>query len=342
MHPQIISDHPGQCPICGMDLVIKTDYSAPNNSATDQDLSAVRLSPSQQVLADVQTEKLKVKDFSGEKTFNGYVKINEKNFAHIATAVSGKIVNMYVNFEGQYVRSGQPVFEIYSPELLSAQKEYLLALDNYNEVKQSGNNFATEQAQSLLKSTRQRLSFWELTPSQFDNLERTHQVNNTVTNFSKYSGIITKKYVYVGHWATAGEDIYDVADLSTVWVIANVYESDVQYIKSGQTAEIISAFYPDDPVFAKINYIDPVFNPDSRALEVRIDVANKNNKLKPDMYVKVKINTYSAQTLAVPKNAVIRTGDNDFVYVEKEKVFMFPGKFKSAMSKTDIMQLFQV
>ncbi|MFI5144463.1 MAG: efflux RND transporter periplasmic adaptor subunit [Ignavibacteria bacterium] len=326
MHPQIISDHPGQCPICGMDLIIKTnnDGNEKNENPGKVDLTGVKLSPSEQVLANVQTVKVMNKVFSGEKTFNGYVKINEKNFGHLASPVSGRIDKMYVNFEGQYVRKGDPIFEIYSPELVSSQKEYLLALDNYHRVSEGNQSFATGQAESLLKSSRERLSNWEFTQKQFEDIERTKQPVNTITIHARYSGYITKKYVHVGHWAAAGEDIYDVADLSTVWVIANVYESDVRLIKQGQGVEIISAAYPDKPLMAKVNYIDPVFNPDSRTLEVRIDVNNSGDFLKPDMYVKIKINTYAGENLAVPKNAVLRTGEKNYVYVEKEKGVYVP------------------
>lgn len=322
MHPQIVQDRPGQCPICGMDLVKEEEIDQGDQTDHDlggADISTVKLSPSQQVLANVQTERVKTMQFQGEKTFNGYVKINESKFAHISTAVSGKIVKMFVSFEGEVVRKGQKVLEIYSPELVSTQKEYLLALDNFNQVKTSGNRLAIEQAQSLVSSSRERLILWEMTYAQIDELERTRSVKTTTIQYSKYSGIITKKYVHVGHWAMAGEDIFDVADLSSVWVIANIYESDMQYIKNGQTADIYSTAYPDEVMRAKINFINPVFNPESRTLEVRIDVSNKDMKLKPDMYLKVKINTYASQSIGVPKNAVIRTGEHNYVYIEKEK-----------------------
>jgi RND family efflux transporter MFP subunit len=226
---------------------------------------------------------------------------------------------MFLNFEGQTVRKGQPVLEIYSPELVSTQKEYLLALDNFNQVKPSGNRVAIEQAQSLVNSSKERLILWELSLGQIEELEKTRNVKTTSVQYSRYSGVVTKKYVHVGHWAMPGEDIYDVADLSKVWVIANIYESDMQYIKSGQNVDIYSSAYPQDIMRAKINFIDPVFNPESRTMEVRIDVSNKNQMLKPDMYVKVKINTYVTQTIGVPKNSVIRTGERNIVYIEKEK-----------------------
>jgi Cu(I)/Ag(I) efflux system membrane fusion protein len=321
MHPQIISDHPGQCPICGMDLVLKTKAG---NEDSDHDLSnldlnEVKLSPSQQILANVQTEKVKFRQFSGAMDFNGYIKINEKNTAHISTPVMGKIVKMYVNFEGQNVRAGQPVFELYSPDLVSTQKEYILALNNYDRIKQSLNEFATAQAKSLVDASRYRLKQWELTNSQLDEIERTREMMETIKVYSKYSGVITKKYAQDGHWPMAGEIIYDVANLSSVWVMANVYESDVQYIKTGQNVEITSGSYPGEVFNAKINFVEPVFDAQSRTLLVRIDVSNKGGKLKPGMYVKVKINTFFTQNLAVPKNAVLRTGKMDMVYVEKEK-----------------------
>ena len=322
MHPQIVQDRPGACPICGMDLVKESELDgedSKDHDLGDVNVNAVKLSPSQQVLANVQTERVTTMQFQGEKTFNGYVKINESKFAHISTAVSGKIVNMFVNFEGQFVKKGQKVLEIYSPELVATQKEYLLALDNFNRIKTSANLVAIDQAQSLVDASRERLVLWEMTRTQIEELERTRNVRTTTIQYSKFSGIVTKKYVHVGHWAMAGEDIFDIADLSTVWVVASIYESDMQYIKSGQTADILSSAYPNEIMRAKINFIYPVFNPNSRTQEVRIDFSNRDLKLKPDMFVTVKINTYASQSIGVPKNAVIRTGERNIVYIEIEK-----------------------
>lgn len=329
MHPQIISDHPGQCPICGMDLVLKTQAEEKtmleqNVNEETKDLQEVKLSPSQQVLANVQTDVVRTRQFSGEKTFNGYVKVNERNTAKISSAVMGKIVKLYVNFEGQYVSRGQEVMEVYSPDLISAQKEYLLALKNLNQVSVSGNSIATDQAQSLLNSAREKLGRWELSQGEIERLESSQQVMSSVPVYSRYSGVVTKKYANTGEWIMEGGAVADIVDLSSVWVIANIYESDVQYIKSGQTAQITASSYPGEVFVSKINFIDPVFNPDTRTLEVRIDVANKNNKLKPDMFVKIKLNTFASQTLAVPKNSVIRTGEHDIVYIEKEKGIYTP------------------
>lgn len=327
MHPQIVQDHFGQCPICGMDLVLKSQVDIDEKKDLDSSLIGVEhvsLSPSQQVLANVQTEKTKIMQFSGSKTFNGYVKMNEQSFAHISTRAPGKIIKMYANFEGQPVRKDEPVFELYSPELIATQKEFFLALNNYEQVSKSDNEFAIDQANSLVDAAKSKLKLFEMTSNQIEDIEQSREVTNSLTHYSPVSGTITKKYVHVGHWATEGEDIYDVADLSNVWIIANIYESDMQYIKTGQNVEITSEAYPGEVFGAKINFVGPVFNPETRTLEVRIDVSNSGGRLKPDMYVRVMINTFSGQYISVPKSAVIRSGERDIVYVEKEKGIYVP------------------
>ncbi|MEO6695432.1 MAG: efflux RND transporter periplasmic adaptor subunit [Ignavibacteria bacterium] len=329
MHPQIHQDHPGVCPICNMELILKSSNETMEGMASlsdvKKDIGDVILSPSQQVLANVQTEKVTIKEFSSERVFNGYIKIDEKNMRHISTPVSGKIVKMFVNFEGQVVSKGQKVFEMYSPEIFSTEKEYLLALENYENVKNSDYDLVITQAENLLNSTRTRLRLWEVSPQQIEELENTKEVKNYITVYSKYSGIITKKIVHEGHWAVSGEDIYDVADMSTVWVIANIPEADVQNIKISQSAFVTSVSYPGEEFFAKVNFISPLFNPETRTLEVRLDVTNKNFKLKPDMFVKVSIKGGQYQwNIMVPRNAVLRTGKMDMVYIKKENNVFSP------------------
>jgi len=329
MHPHIVSDHPGVCPICNMDLVLKEndeDMKKMESSGNlKSEIGEVVLSPSQQVLANVQTEIVKIKEFRNDMTFNGYIKTDEKNMRHISTPVSGKILRMFVNFEGQLVSKGEPVLEIYSPEILSTQKEYLLALENYERVKNSGYDLVVEQAENLINSTKTRLELWEVTSKQIEVLEKTREVKNYITVYSKYSGVITKKIVHEGHWAAAGEDIYDIVDMSTVWVIAIVAEADVNSIRLGQSALITSVSYPDEAFNAKVNFINPVFNSETRSLEVRLDVANKNYKLKPEMFVKIKINSAQYEwNIVVPRNAVLRTGKMDMVYVKKDRNIFSP------------------
>ncbi|MBN8568047.1 MAG: efflux RND transporter periplasmic adaptor subunit [Ignavibacteria bacterium] len=326
MHPQIISDHPGTCPICGMDLVLK-DMSHSDTTKTSANINDVVLSPSQQVLANLQTQIVEEKTISTDLEFNGYIKYNESAMRHISTPVSGNILKQYITFEGQYVRAGERAFDIYSPEMLSTQKEYLLALSNYQKSLSTNNSIVIEQAQNLLNSTMTRLKLLQLSPNQIKSLEETGEVKNYITIYTKYSGIITKKYAHEGHWAVAGEDIYDVTDVSSLWAIANINESDIRFIKKGQKVEIKSVAYPDEEFYGRVDFINPSLKMDTRTLEVRIDVPNKNNKLLPDMYVKVIINS-DAETnqVAVPVTAVVRTGKMDMVYIKTSDNTFTPKK----------------
>jgi len=318
MHPQVLKDHPGTCPICGMDLILKHDDShVETESKTTNNINEISLSPSQQVLANVQTEKVQRKNFSSDLELNGYIKYNESKMRHISTSVSGNILKQYITFEGQYVRAGDRAFDIYSPEMLATQKEYLLAVDNYNKSLASNNSIVIEQASNLLKSTMMRLKLLQLSDNQIKELERTKEVRNFITIYTKYSGIITKKYAHEGHWAQAGEDIYDVNETSYLWAIANVNEADIRFIKKGLSVTITSVAYPGEEFYGKVDFINPSLKMDTRTLEVRIDVPNRNNRLMPDMYVKVMINTgEGADQIAVPVNSVVRTGKMDMVYIK--------------------------
>lgn len=317
MHPQVISDHPGTCPICGMDLILKHDEPANTTENVSKNINEITLSPSQQVLANVQTEIVKSRNFPAELELNGYIKYNESSMRHISTPVSGNILKQYITFEGQYVKAGQKAFDIYSPEMLSTQKEYLLALDNYNKSLSTGNNIVIEQASNLLSSTLMRLKLLQLSDNQIKELEKTKEVKNYISIYSKYSGIITKKYAHEGHWAIAGEDIYDITDVSNLWAIANVNESDIRFVKRGSTVTITTVAYPGEEFYGKVDFINPSLKNETRTLEARIDVPNRNNKLLPDMYVKIVINTGNeSNQIAVPVNAVVRTGKMDMVYIK--------------------------
>ena len=329
MHPQIQSDHPGVCPICHMDLVLKDignnqkEFDSLKNKSKES--GDVILNHEQQVLANVQTDKVSIKEYRNNLTFNGYIKTGENNMRHISTPVSGKLIRMYVNYEGQMVTKGQAVFEMYSPEIYSTEKEYILALQNYENAKNSSYDLVTEQAEDLIASTKTRLRLWEVTPAQIEELERTKEARDHITVYSKYSGVITKKIVHEGHWAAAGEDIYDIVDMSVLWVMASVPEADIKAIKPGQQADIRAVSYPDELFKAKVNFISPMLNPETRTLEVRLDVTNRNYRLKPDMYVKVEIGSAGYEwNIVIPRNAVIRTGKMDIVYIKKDNNVFSP------------------
>ena len=324
MHPEIQSNHPGVCPICHMDLVLKEEVidSTEDHDRTKpiKEKGEVTLSPAQQVMANVQTEVVRVKEYKYDLTLDGYVKAPENNMRRIATPVSGKIIRMYLNYDGQNVSKGMKAFDIYSPEIYSAQKEYLLALQNYESTRNSNYAIVRDQAEELLNSTRTRLRLWEVTAEQIAELEQLKEAPNFITVRSAYNGIVTSKMNNEGQWVSAGEGILELADLSTLWIIAKVPESELSHVRQGQSGIIKSVSYPGETFTGKANFISPVLDPETRTLEVRFDVANRNYRLKPDMYVSIDITAVRIEwNIVVPRNAVIRYGKEDLVYVKSGK-----------------------
>jgi len=312
MHPQIQSDHPGICPICHMELVLK---STKDSLSTPTAAGEVTLSPAQQVLANVKTEIASYETFGFSIEANGVVKQRDDAVRQISSPVKGKITKLYINYEGQKVSSGQKAFELYSPELIATQKEYLLAYENYLKAQESTNAGIKESASAVLNAAKQRLSLWFVDETEINELMQTKQVKNSLTYYSDFGGVVTKKYFNEGSWVMEGATILDIVNLSSVWVMANIYESDLSRISIGQSAMI---YVNDKTIRGKIDYITPYVNPDTRTIEVRITISNPGLYFKPEMFVKVKIETgVSMHSIVLPRTAVLRTGKMDMVYVKK-------------------------
>lgn len=332
MHPQIQQDHPGVCPICNMDLVLKgsgetmegmEEYEEDANT----DLGEIRLSPSEVVLANVQTTVARYGDFDFSLQADGVVRARDDAYRQISSPVAGKIMRQFIDYEGQWVRKGQRAFEIYSPELVATQKEYILAYKNMVSVRGSEYSRVYENAQSILDATKERLRLWFVTDGQIRELEETGQVRNSLTYYADYSGVVTRKYVNEGSWVTEGMTIADVVNLGSVWVIANVYENELGKVRVGQNVSISLSGYPDKVITGRIDYINPFINPETRTAEVRITTSNPNMMMKPGMFVKVGIETNkTSRYIVVPRNAVLRTGKEDIVYIKKGDNVFAPRK----------------
>jgi membrane fusion protein, copper/silver efflux system len=335
MHPQIHSDHPGTCPICNMDLVLKVEGDNLDTGMTNsKGIGELTLSPSQQVLANVKTEIVRKENFDFSITANGVVKSRDDAARQISSPVKGKITKLYVNFEGQKIGKGQKAFEVYSPELIATQREYLLAHENYTKMQGSNYTAVTESANSVLEAAKQRLKLWFVNDKQIEELTETKKIKNSLTYYSDYSGVVTKKYINEGSWVMEGATLADVVNLSSVWVMANIYENELNSIRVGQQAEIQITGYGSKTITGRIDYINPFVNPDTRTVEVRVTVSNPGFVLKPEMYVKVKIETgNTANSIAVNKTAVLRTGKMDMVYVKKSANVFVPRNVEIAAEK---------
>jgi len=323
MHPSVRSDKPGACPVCGMALVKKTieeTEASSQNSEVNKSLGAVTLSPSKQMLASVSTTVAKKMKLQKEIRAVGKIDYAEPNFRHISARFSGRLEKLYLTFTGQKVQQGDAVAEVYSPEIISAQREFLLAQNSFEEIQQSGIDLSD--AQTLLEQAKQKLLRFGFTDEQIFELHETKQPKDVVKIFSQINGTVMKKNVNVQQYVNEGETMYDVADLSVVWMNADVYESEMQLIRLGQEVEATSETYPNEKFDGKIIFISPTIDASSRTVRVRVEFPNQNEKLKLEMFVNAKIKIDLDESVVVPQSAIISAGNRKVVWIQKsEKVF---------------------
>jgi Cu(I)/Ag(I) efflux system membrane fusion protein len=317
MHPSVRSDRPGACPVCGMALVKKSAQQEATSSELD-DLQRVSLSPTQRVVANVTTVRVEKRAITKDLDLVGVVSVAEPNYRHISMRFPGRLEKLHVNHAGQVVRVGDPVADVYSPEAISAQQEFILALESADHAT---GTFAAG-SESHAKQAEMKLLLWGFTPAQVEELHTTRKVRHVVTIYSFIAGTVLKKNVDEQHYAMTGEDIFDVVDLSTVWVFLDIYEKDLRYVKVGQSVTVISSAYPDEAFKGRLALIDPVINPETRTARVRAEFANPGNRLKPQTYVTATLREELGTSLVVPVSSVLFTGKRTLVWVEvDENVF---------------------
>jgi len=303
MHPQIKQDHPGDCPICGMDLIpLKTD-----NIEEDGDPDEIKMTETAMKLAEVQTYI--VKKGIPEKSIHllGKVKPDERNISALTARFGGRIEKLYVNYTGQYVKKGQKLASIYSPALNTAQQE-LLDAAKYKESNPS-----------LYKAIRNKLKLWELTDTQIDALEDGDNPEIYFDILAPISGTVMKREVSVGDYVKEGNPLFEIIDLSTIWIMFDAYESDLPWIKNGDEINFSLQSIPGKFFKANVSYIDPFIDAATRVAQVRVEIQNKNLQFKPEMFVngilESKIATNSDQLL-IPLTSVLWTGKRAIVYVK--------------------------
>lgn len=304
MHPQVRSDRPGACPICNMDLIKKVE-DAEEQPATDEEMAnMITLSGNKQVLANISTVIVKKENLQEQVAAYSYLDFVENNRKTISARFNGRIEKLFVDKTGDYIKKGQPLFEIYSPDLVQAQNDYLIALNN------------SSNSNSLLKAAKKKLEIFGLTTDQIQTLEKTREINITLTYYSPISGTVIEKKVQEGDYVNEGTVIYNVAELSTLWNIAEVYESNLANIKVGSSVKLRLRAYPGEEFNGRVTFIYPVINPQTRTVKVRSEFSNYGGKLKPQMYGETVFNSYGGQGLLVPADAVIIAGKRTVVWVK--------------------------
>ena len=379
MHPEVISDKPGNCPICGMKLTpikgtaqdaaqVQTGESAegrkilywrapmdpteiydkPGKSKMGMDLipvyegeesagaGSVSIDGALQQNMNLRVAKVERRDIFNVIRAYGKVTYAEDKEYSVNTKISGWIEKLYVNTTGQKVRKGQPLLEIYSPELVSTQEEYLLALKNYEKLASSPYESVRNSAKKMLALARDRLEYWDVSRAEIEKIEKTGQSHRTIVLKSQIAGVVTHKAVLEGDKVGPGEDLFHIADLNKIWVEASVYESELPLIALGQKAELDLDHIIGKRLEGKVDFIYPFLDQKSGANNIRLVFGNPDLLLKPDMYATVRIHSHTAaDSLAIPSEAVIHSGKRKIVFVTKGDGKFEPREVKIGVESDD-------
>jgi Cu(I)/Ag(I) efflux system membrane fusion protein/cobalt-zinc-cadmium efflux system membrane fusion protein len=363
MHPEVIENKPGDCPICGMDLVEVQERStavvgqsasaksgereilywyAPMDPTYMRDEPGVspmgmklvpkyadavsgsqegviRIDPVQVQNIGVVSVEATIEDIARYSRTVGILDFNADRITWVNTKFEGWIEKVHVNYVGQEVEKGQPLFEIYSPVLVTTQEEYLRALDYQASLEDSNRPETQRQAESLVRSTRDRLEYWDIAEEQIQDLERSRQVQRRLTVTSPADGVVAEvmREALEGIYVKPGMDLYKIADLSTVWVHADVYELDIPWIRDGQPAVVSFRNDPEKRFHGKVLFLYPEVSRDTRTLKICVEVPNPNRRLRPGMYADVLVQGPPVTGAVVaPQSAVLRSGERNIVFID--------------------------
>ena len=327
MHPQITDSKPSNCPICGMTLT--PVYKNKGNS----DKGIVQIDPTMVQNIGVKTEMVMKRKLTHTIRASGIVDYDETKQTIITTKFSGYIEKLYVDYTGKPVQQGQPLFEIFSPDLVAAQQEYLQAIRYKSTMKSANDSSVSSGANDLLQSAKKKLMYWDISSAQIKELEQTGSIKKTLTVYSPFSGIIIEKNIFDGMQIQAGMSLLKLADISKMWVYADVYENELSWVKVGENVNIELPDKAEKNLQGKVDYIYPYLQDQTRTARVRISFPNENQSLKKDMYVTVNIiPVASINAIAVPEQSVIHSGTRDIVVMA-----LGEGKFMSMEVKLGVL-----
>jgi membrane fusion protein, copper/silver efflux system len=308
MHPQVIQDHPGDCPICGMKLTPIRNREEPTAGSGASNSSVITIDPTTTQRMNLRTAVVTNGPLRRTIRSVGVVEFDEASLAEVTTRFKGWIEKLHVDTTGTQVHRGDPMFEVYSPELYSAQTEYLLAVA---QAERSGAG-----SESLKSSALTRLKFFDVSDEQIAELEKSKQARKTLVIHSPRDGVVIEKMVVQGQMVEAGMKLYRLADLSLVWVIAQVYEQDLAFMKLGQEADVKLSYLPDREFRGRVTYIYPTLDEKTRTARVRMEFHNPGLFLKPGMFATVQLHSeLQPSVLLVPDMAVLRSGEKNTVFV---------------------------
>jgi len=331
MHPAYKSDKPGVAPDCGMTLEpVYADEAANTVEPPYLDTTpaappgTIEISPERQQLIGVKFATVELSGQARSIRAVGKVTFDETRVAHVHTRIDGWIEKVFVDFTGDFVKQGQPMLTIYSPEMLASQQELLLAARARDLMRDNPLASAAEHGNSLFEAARRRLQLWQLNDDQIDQVLRTGQPIPSITLYAPASGFVSERKAFPNQKVTPDSDLYTITDLSRIWIVADVFESDITFIKVGDAAYVQFPSGNTPSLGAKVTYIQPQVDPMTRTLKVRLDAPNPGLRMKPDMYVNAEFGIAGAKELVVPAEAVLDTGDRQTVFVNLGNGYLEP------------------
>jgi multidrug efflux pump subunit AcrA (membrane-fusion protein) len=333
MHPWYTSDKPGKAPDCGMDLV-------PVYEGTGS-FEGIKIDPVTIQNIGVKTELISKRRLNKTIRMTGKIDYDERKVHTVNTKIMGWVEKLHVDYSGQAVNIGDPLMDLYSPELVTTQQEYLQAIRYRTQLAGSANEEAKKGAEELVQSAKRRLLYWDIPESEIKDLEERGTPRKTMTINSPVSGVVIDKMVLPGQNVMPGMMLYKIADLSTLWILADVYEYELPWVQTGQKAEIEFSYLPGKDFMGTITYIYPYLSPETRTARVRIQVNNTPaHEFKPEMYVTVKlISPLFSEALAVPDQAVIRSGERNIVVISLGGGYFDPREVKLGVTADGYTQI---
>jgi membrane fusion protein, copper/silver efflux system len=323
MHPQVTSDRPGDCPICGMRLVLKSigdvkaEKEGQNPVSGVEGRAPVTVDASSARRMGLVFGKVERKDLVRVTRSSARIVADETRQYKVTARIGGYVDRLFVDVTGQAVTKGQPLLSLYSPELVATEKELLVAKGLSRELGQSSVPGVAEGGSELLQSAKQRLRRWGLSSEQVDRLELSGQVETSVELFAPASGVVTEKDVLAGQKIEAGETLLVVSDLSVVWADADLYESDIPLVKLGMPVSLVFPYWPEKTFEGTISFLSPVLDPGTRTLRARMEVPNSSLELRPEMLAEAKLSFDLGDRLVVPDDAVLRSGEHAYAFVKR-------------------------
>jgi Cu(I)/Ag(I) efflux system membrane fusion protein len=335
MHPTVVSDKPGDCPICGMKLVPMEKEAADDTTATSgrsastvPGQAVVSITPQSRQTMGLELGTVERRVLARKVHTSARIVADETRLHHVTVKVDGWVNELYASITGQAVTQGEPLLTIYSPDLLSAQQEYLTALKTSEKLAASSDADAREGAADMVTAARRRLELWDVSEGQIAHIERTREVAKYLTLYAPMSGVVIERNISAGHNLIAGEVLMTIADLTRVWGDADIYQSDLPYIKVGMPLEMSLPYWPDKTFKGTVIFVSPTLDPATRTLNARLEIPNPELLLRPGMYGDASLAYSLGEKLGIPAEAVMFSGENTYAFKDGGDGHLIPTRIQ--------------